>query len=193
MTVSGFEIAQTEVTAGLWLEVMGSLPYGNKDSEPNKPVVNVSWYDCQEFILKFNALTGRKFRPPTEAEWEYAARGGNRATSQTLYSGSNVIGDVAWYYSNSSSSTHEVAGKAANVLGFFDMSGNVYEWCNDWYGSYSSSQQTNPTGPTSGSNRVLRGGSWYNGATYCRVSNRIYNSVTFRFNNSGMRLALTVE
>ena len=197
-----YYMGETEVTQALWYAVMGQKPtsdgsawsstYGLGD---NYPAYYISWNDCQEFISKLNQLTGLTFRLPTEAEWEYAARGGNRATSQTLYSGSNVIGDVAWYYNNSSSCTHKVAGKAANVLGLFDMSGNVYEWCNDWYGNlyYSSNSQTDPTGPASGTFRVLRGGSWFNGNINCRVAYRSSNSVTNRASNIGMRLALTAE
>ena len=194
-----YYMGETEVTQALWYAVMGQKPTSDgsawsdtKGLGDNYPAYYISWNDCQEFISKLNQLTGLTFRLPTEAEWEYAARGGHKATLQTQYSGSNTIDDVAWYTSNSSSSTHEVAGKAANVLGLYDMSGNMYEWCNDWYGSYSSSQQTNPTGPTNGSNRVLRGGSWYNGATYCRVAYRDNYSVSHRL-NIGMRLALTAE
>ena len=195
-----FYIGETEVTQALWYAVMGQKPtsdgsawsstYGLGD---NYPAYYISWNDCQEFISKLNQLTGLTFRLPTEAEWEYAARGGHKATLQTQYSGSNTIDDVAWYYSNSSSSTHPVAGKAANVLGLYDMSGNVWEWCNDWYGSYSSGAQTDPTGPSGGLYRVLRGGSWYSIASRCRVACRGNNSVTGRLNNNGMRLALTAE
>ena len=191
-----YYIGETEVTQALWYAVMGQKPtsdgsawessYGLGD---NYPAYRISWNDCQEFISKLNQLTGLSFRLPTEAEWEYAARGGNKATIQTLYSGSNTIDEVAWYYDNSSSSTHEVAGKAANALGLYDMSGNVWEWCNDWYGSYSSGAQTDPTGPSGGLYRVLRGGDWYDFATNCRVAYRNLDSVTFR-HVYGMRLAL---
>ena len=195
-----YYLGETEVTQALWYAVMGQKPtsdgsawsstYGLGD---NYPAYNISWNDCQEFISKLNQLTGLTFRLPTEAEWEYAARGGNRAISQTLYSGSNTIGDVAWYDGNSSSSTHAVAGKSANALGLYDMSGNVWEWCNDWYGSYSSGAQTDPTGPSSGSFRVLRGGSWFRDATGCRVAYRYGISVSSRYYYNGMRLALTAE
>ena len=195
-----YYLGETEVTQALWYAVMGQKPtsdgsawsstYGLGD---NYPAYNISWNDCQEFISKLNQLTGLTFRLPTEAEWEYAARGGNKATTQTLYSGSNTIGDVAWYDGNSSSSTHAVAGKSANALGLYDMSGNVWEWCNDWYGSYSSGAQTDPTGPSSGSFRVLRGGSWFRDATGCRVAYRYGISVSSRYYYNGMRLALTAE
>lgn len=195
-----YYMGETEVTQALWYAVMGQKPTADGvqwSSEhglgDNYPAYSISWNDCQEFITKLNQLTGLTFRLPTEAEWEYAARGGNKATTQTLYSGSNTIGDVAWYGGNSSSSTQIVAGKKANVLGLYDMSGNLYEWCNDWYDwydSYSSSPQTDPTGPSGGSNRVLRGGSWYLNATYCRVAYRNGSSVTNRNSYYGMRLAL---
>ena len=197
-----YYMGATEVTQALWYAVMGQKPtsdgsawsptYGLGD---NYPAYLISWNDCQEFISKLNQLTGLTFRLPTEAEWEYAARGGHKATIQTLYSGSNTIDDVAWYYSNSSSSTHEVAGKTANVLGLYDMSGNVWEWCNDWYGSsyYSSNPQTDPIGPTSGSYRVSRGGSWSDIASCCRVAYRGNSPVVNRGRNIGMRLALTAE
>lgn len=135
-----------------------------------------------------NTLTGRSFRLPTEAEWEFAARGGNASEGYT-YSGSNTVGDVAWYGSYSSSKTHEVATKAPNELGIYDMRGNVWEWCQDWYGSYSSSAQTNPTGPTSGSNRVIRGGSWYS-SDGCRVAYRGDLMPSLGSSDYGFRLAL---
>ena len=196
-----YYLGETEVTQALWYAVMGQKPtsdgsawsstYGLGD---NYPAYYISWNDCQEFISKLNQLTGLTFRLPTEAEWEYAARGGNKATTQTLYSGSNTIGDVAWYDDNSSSSTHAFAGKSANALGLYDMSGNVWEWCNDWYGSYSSGAQTDPTGSSSGSSRVLRGGGWNYSANDCRVAKRHHVSVLNRRSYSvGMRLALTVE
>ena len=193
-----YYMGETEVTQALWYAVMGQKPVSGSSYQwydeiglgDNYPAYYISWNDCQEFITKLNQLTGLTFRLPTEAEWEYAARGGNKATTQTLYSGSNTIGDVAWYTSNSSSSTQKVAGKASNALGLYDMSGNVWEWCYDWYGSYSSGAQTDPTGPTSVSYRVLRGGSWYNIATLCRVAYRYNFSVSNRDYYSGMRLAL---
>jgi len=161
------------------------------------PVEQVSWNDCQTFITKLNELTGRNFRLPTEAEWEFAARGGNASEGYT-YSGSNTVGEVAWYWDNipSQSSgttgygTQPVATKAPNELGIYDMSGNVWEWCQDWYGSYSSSSQTNPTGPTSGSGRVDRGGSWDNIGNYCRVAYRLSPAPDIRNRSHGFRLAL---
>lgn len=188
VTLTGYCIGETEVTQELWQAVMGSNPSyftGNLQ----RPVEYVSWNDCQEFIKKLNQLTGKTFRLPTEAEWEYAARGGSQSLGYK-YAGSNTIGDVAWYTSNSSSTTHPVKQKQANELGLYDMSGNVWEWCQDWYDSYSSSSQTNPAGPSSGSYRVLRGGGWDYDATNCRVSDRIYGSPSGRDYYGGLRLSL---
>ena len=186
VTLSDYYIGETEVTQELWEAVMGSNP-SYFSGNPQRPVEYVSWNDCQEFITKLNELTGKNFRLPTEAEWEYAARGGNKSQGYK-YSGSNTIGNVAWYYDNSSSETHDVKTKQANELGIYDMSGNVWEWCQDWYGSYSSGSQTNPTGPSSGSDRVLRGGSWGNNALYCRVSGRSGYSPGNRFSIYGFRV-----
>ena len=188
VTLSSYYIGETEVTQELWEAVMGSNPSYFKGS--SNPVEKVSWNDCQTFIQKLNSLTGKTFRLPTEAEWEYAARGGNKSRGYQ-YSGSNTIGDVAWYTENSSRKTHPVKTKQPNELGIYDMSGNVYEWCQDGYGSYSSSSQTNPTGPSSGSYRVLRGGSWGSRARYCRVAFRGNDAPGIRDNYLGLRLALS--
>lgn len=186
---SSYYMGETEVTQELYQAVVGSNP--SSYSGTQKPVTNVSWNDCQTFITKLNNLTGLTFRLPTEAEWEYAARGGSKSKGY-LYSGSNTIGDVAYYYDNrSGSGATNVKSKSPNELGLYDMSGNVWEWCQDWYGSYSSSAQTNPTGPTSGSGRVLRGGSWGISAASCRVAYR--NSVTpsYTYHYNGFRLVLS--
>ena len=191
VTLSSYSIGQTEVTQALWQAVMGSNP-SSFTGDLQRPVERVSWNDCQTFINKLNELTGKQFRLPTEAEWEYAARGGNRSQGYK-YAGSNTIGDVAWYTDNSSRTTHPVATKAPNELGLYDMSGNVWEWCQDWYGSYSSDVQTNPTGPSSGFSRVYRGGGWSGSATYCRVSCRLSISPTDASASNdglGFRLAL---
>ncbi len=186
VTLSSFSIGETEVTQELWEAVMGSNPSRFEGSQ--LPVERVSWNDCQTFITKLNQLTGQTFRLPTEAEWDYAARGGNQSKGYQ-YSGSNNIGEVAWYDGNSSSKTHDVALKAPNELGLYDMSGNVWEWCQDWYGSYSSSSQTNPQGPSSGSSRVIRGGSWDGNARICRVSHRLNYSPSGTGTDLGFRLA----
>ena len=188
VTLSDYCIGETEVTQELWQAVMGSNP-SNFTGNLQRPVEKVSWNDCQEFIKKLNQLTGKTFRLPTEAEWEYAARGGSQSKGYK-YAGSNTIGDVAWYTSNSSSTTHPVKQKQANELGLYDMSGNVWEWCQDWYDSYSSTPQTNPAGPSSGSNRVNRGGSWCGNARGCRVSDRGRSTPTNRCLDLGLRLAL---
>ncbi len=186
---NNYYIGQTEVTQALWKAVMGSNPSNFKGD--NRPVEKVSWNDCQTFITKLNKRTGQNFRLPTEAEWEYAARGGKKSQGYQ-YSGSNNLNEVAWYTDNSSSHTHDVATKRPNELGVYDMSGNVWEWCQDWYGSYSSTSQTNPTGPTSGwSYRVFRGGRWYDGARNCRSSNRSGNSPGGTYGDVGLRLVLS--
>ena len=187
VTLSGFAIGVTEVTQALWQAVMGSNPSyftGNLQ----RPVEQVPWNDCRLFIAKLNQLTGKNFRLPTEAEWEFAARGGNLSQGYK-YAGSNTIDEVAWYDSNSGSTTHAVGTKYPNELGLYDMSGNVGEWCQDWFGYYSSNAQTNPTGPASGSQRVIRGSCWNYSAWSCRVSYRYgYSPVGCNFH--GLRLAL---
>ena len=188
VTLSDYYIGETEVTQELWEAVMGSNPSEFK-GDNQRPVEYVSWYDCQEFIKKLNQLTGKKFRLPTEAEWEYAARGGKYSRGYK-YSGSNDVDEVAWYESNSGETTHPVATKEANELGLYDMNGNVWEWCKDWYGYYQSNSQTNPTGPSEGERRVLRGGSWFLSSVFVRVSNRDCNTPDYRSINNGLRLAL---
>ena len=169
VTLSSYRIGKYEVTQDLWEAVMGSNPSDFKDSR--KPVEMVSWDDCQEFIRKLNELTGASFRLPTEAEWEFAARGGNLSCGY-IFSGSNEFDGVAWYGGNSDEPTNDVGTKSPNELGLYDMSGNVYEWCNDWYGVYSSEQQINPKGPRNGAYRVVRGGGAGSNAKRCRVSIR---------------------
>ena len=188
VTLSSFYICKYEVTQALWKAVMGSNPSSFKGD--NLPVETVSWDDCQTFIRKLNAMTGKNFRLPTEAEWEFAARGGNNSRGYK-YAGSNNIETVAWYDDNSGSKTHVVGTKSPNELGIYDMSGNVLEWCQDWKGSYSSASQTNPTGASSGSSRVLRGGSWNNFARNCRSSYRYGNAPDYRNIGSGLRLVLS--
>ena len=187
VTLSGYYIGKTEVTQALWKAVMGSNPSEFKGDD--LPVERVSWYDCQEFIRELNALTGQNFRLPTEAEWEFACRGGNNSRGYK-YSGSNYIDNVAWYDGNSEDKTHPVATKLPNELGLYDMSGNVWEWCSDWNGKYSSGAQTNPKGPYDGSYRVIRGGSWIFSVGYCRSSRRYNDIPMYRNYCFGLRLAL---
>ena len=187
VTLSSYYIGKTEVTQALWQAVMGSNPSNFKGAD--LPVECVSWDDCQEFIQKLNRLTGRNFRLPTEAEWEFACRGGNNSRGYK-YSGSNYIDNVAWYWDNSGGKTHPVGTKAPNELGIYDMSGNVWEWCSDWYADYTSYSQTDPTGPQSGSFRVSRGGSWGSIARCCRSSGRGGSDPSDRSNILGLRLAL---
>ncbi|MGM9799627.1 MAG: SUMF1/EgtB/PvdO family nonheme iron enzyme [Muribaculaceae bacterium] len=189
VTLSGYYIGKYEVTQAQWKAIMGkNRSYFRGD---NLPVEKVSWDDCQEFIRKLNQLTGEKFSLPTEAQWEYAARGGK--SGGTKYSGSKNIGNVAWYKDNSGEKTHPVGTKSPNDLGIYDMSGNVNEWCQDWYGKYSAYSQTNPTGPGSGSDRVYRGGCWNFSASGCRVSYRIYNTPDYRSSDLGFRLCLSIS
>ncbi len=188
VTVSSYQIGKYEVTQAQWRAVMGNNPSSFSGCD-NCPVDNVSWNEVQDFIRKLNQQTGKNYRLPTEAEWEYAARGGNKSKGYK-YSGSTDIGSVAWYSSNSGGKTHPVGQKQANELGIYDLTGNVWEWCEDRYGNYSSSSQTNPKGPSTGSYRVLRGGSWNFVAEYCRVSDRNGSTPRDRYNYSGFRLVL---
>jgi len=191
VTVRDFSIGQTEVTQALWLAVMGTNPSEFTGNLQN-PVEMVSWDDCQEFITRLNMLTGKSFRLPTEAEWEYAARGGNKSQGNK-YAGSSNIDEVCWYTDNSDATTHAVATKSPNELELYDMSGNVYERCQDWYYedySFISGEQINPTGPDSGTLRVMRGGSYMIDANRCRVSRRGYITPTLKRNYIGLRLAL---
>lgn len=180
-----YYIGKTEVTQALWKAVMGDNPSSFEGD--NLPVEFVLWYDCQKFISKLNSMTGQNFRLPTEAEWEFAARGGNNS-NHYQYSGSNKLDDVAWYDGNSGSKTHAVATKQPNELGVYDMSGNVCEMCSDWFGNYSSGSQTNPAGPNEGSYFVIRGGRFNDDAWLCRSSFRSYDSHDVSY--IGFRLVL---
>ena len=188
VTLSSYYIGETEVTQALWKAVMGRNPSRFKGDD--LPVENVSWDDCQTFISKLNALTGKRFRLPTEAEWEFAARGGNQSR-HTQFSGSSRVDDVAWHEGNSGFKMHPVKTKQPNELGLYDMSGNVEEWCQDLYGSYSSDAQTNPTGASSGDYRVYRGGSWGYPSEGCRSSTRTYDSPGISDGCVGLRLVLS--
>ena len=171
VTLLSFSIGRYEVTQEEWMAVMDNNPSEFKSSR--RPVECVNWEDCQAFISKLNALTGRQFRLPSEAEWEFAARGGNKSMGYE-FSGSNNVGDVAWCHENAEDKTHVVGTKAPNELGLYDMSGNVWEWCQDWYAT--------------GISRVCRGGGWRNVVGYCSVFDR-YSYNSFRMNNLGLRLA----
>ena len=206
VTVSDFYIGKYEVTQDLYESVMGNNPSYFKESGKDAPVEKVSWYDAVEYCNKRSDKEGLKrcysgsgenincdfdangYRLPTEAEWEFAARGGNKSKGYT-YSGSNDINEVAWYRDNSGSKTHSAGGKQANELGIYDMSGNVWEWCWDWYVDYSSGSQNNPRGSSSGSYRVYRGGSWSYGASYCRIAYRSCYDPGFSSSNLGFRFA----
>ena len=204
VTLSDYYIGQTEVTQALWRAVMGTTVQQQRDKAntswsiygegDNYPMYYINWEECQTFVQKLNSLLssqlgGKRFALPTEAQWEYAARGGKKSNGYK-YSSSNTIGNVAWYTDNSGSSTHPVATKSPNELGLYDMSGNVYEWCKDWYGNYTSSSQSNPQGASSGRRRVLRGGSWDYDASFCRVSYRSYCAPADRRGVLGLRLVL---
>jgi formylglycine-generating enzyme required for sulfatase activity len=180
-TVATFKIGKTEVTQALWKAVMNNNPSVFKGD--SLPVESVSWNECQLFISKLNSITGERFRLPTEAEWEYAARGGNKSLGYQ-YSGGNNIYEVAWCKDNSDEKTHPVATKLPNELGLYDMSGNVYEWTSDpWSENYNSSKDTEQ--------RVFRGGCWFDTSNYARVSSRTAELTSFTFAPiAGLRLAL---
>lgn len=185
--LDSYYIGETVVTQALWEAVMHTSPRIFNKGE-DLPIENVSWNDCQEFIKRINDLTKMNFRLPTEAEWEFAARGGNKSNSYK-YAGDKKIDCVAWYVKNSDGKPHPVKSKSKNELGLYDMSGNVYEWCQDWFGNYNSSKESNPLGPSSGGFRVIRGGSWKNDKEKCRVSSRGgYNPEYYQ---NGFRLCLS--
>ncbi len=187
--LSDFSIGKYEVTQAQWRAVMGVNPsYFRLNNCANCPVETVTWNDIQLFITKLNALTGKVYRLPTEAEWEYAARGG-KLSKGYIYSGSNTIDDVAWYRDNSNLRTYEVGQKKANELGIYDMIGNAREWCSDWYGSYTASSQTNPTGPSDGAIRVLRGSSFADEAWFGPVAFRSGTHPNSRDRYYGFRVA----
>jgi hypothetical protein len=191
VTVNDFYISKYPVTQALWKQIMRTNPSANQDCN-NCPVDKVNWNSAQAFIQKLNAKTGKKYRLPTEAEWEFAARGGNQSNGYK-YSGSDDINVVAWYNGNSGGKTHPVGTKAANELNIYDMSGNVFEWVNDWYADYSSTAQTNPRGPSNGTKRILRGGSWYDVAEFSRVTFRNPENQGLIDPHVGFRLVRSAE
>lgn len=188
VTLSSFYIGKYEVTQKEWKAIMGNNPSSHKGD--NYPVENVSWEDIQDFLKKLNANTKHKYRLPTEAEWEYACRGGVSSNLLT-YSGANTINSVAWYGANSGTETHLVGTKQPNELGIYDMSGNVMEWCSDLYDKnyYTTSPSKNPTGKNKGSNRVIRGGSWGCDAINCEVTSRYNYDASKGYGSHGFRLA----
>lgn len=186
VTLSSYYIGKYEVTQAEWKAVMGDNP--SFCCGDDLPVEQVSWYDCQDFIHKLNSLTGKNFRLPTEAEWEFAARGGNNSRGYR-YSGGNNVGSVAWYCENSST-TNSVGTKSPNELGLYDMTCNVWEWCQDWYDSYPFLSQINPTGAEKGAFRVFRGGCWLDDEKTCRVSCRNFSAPEDGAINVGLRLAM---
>jgi formylglycine-generating enzyme required for sulfatase activity len=219
VSLSDFYMGETEVTQALWQAVMGNTISNQRDKAKSAypsmnfpmrgmgddyPMYYVSWEECQKFVTALNEKVreqlpkGWQFALPTESQWEYAARGGKQGGSYYKYSGSEKIDEVAWYGDNSGKQAHPVKKKKANELGLYDMSGNVWEWCQDWYGAYGNSFQSDPVGPASGRSCVLRGGSWRYGSDYCRVSNRGdsgdslhgISSPGFRISYYGFRLSL---
>ncbi len=196
VTVSDFYIGQVEITQAQWQAVMGTSVYQQQSKAVGSstygtgndyPMYYVSWEEAKEFCRRLSQQTGKTYRLPTEAEWEYAARGGKK-TQNTKYAGGYSLDYVGWYTNNSGGKTHAVGTKNANELGIYDMSGNVWEWCEDWYGDYRSYDTDNPTGASSGSYRVLRGGSWRSNAGNCRVSNRNGSSPGHRDDSDGFRV-----
>ena len=190
VALDAYYIGAFEVTQGQWEKVMGTNPsYFTKGED--YPVERVSWEDAQAFCRELSRKTGRKYSLPTEAQWEYAARGGKKNES-TKYSGSSSIDSVGWYCDNTNQGTYPVGQKHPNALGIYDMSGNVREWCQDWYGEnyYADSPLTNPTGPSTGFERVMRGGSWFFNARSCRVSQRGYTNPNLHIALNGFRLCL---
>ena len=186
VTLSSFYIGKYPVTQGQWKMVMGNNP-AYFDKGDNYPVENVRWEDAQEFIRQLNMQTGKNYRLPTEAEWEYACRGG-KLSAHYKFSGSNNASDVAWHKENCNESTHPVGTKLPNELGIYDMSGNVWEWCSDWSAPYPAEAQTNPAGPSSGDYRVLRGGSWRVPISDCRITFRYDIKPDDHFYSLGFRV-----
>ena len=185
-----YYIGTTEVPQALWLAVMKNNPSTKRGLR--YPVETVSWDDCQEFIARLNAITGKQFRLPTEAEWEFAASGGNLSQGY-LHSGSSECNDVAWNEANSEGSIHKVGTLEPNELGLYDMSGNVWEWCSDWFGPYTDAPQTDPTGADGDEFRVNRGGGYDDDVFYTTVTTRSFLRPYLDCANLGLRLVFTAE
>ena len=198
VSLSDFYIGETEVTQALWMAVMGHDNNPSYWKGNTLPVERVSWAECHRFVARLNKYLAKElpegyhFALPSEAQWEYAARGGMKSAG-TRYSGGNDLKQLAWFYDNSNERTHDVRVKTANELGVFDMSGNVWEWCEDWYNeSYYAENQswTNPMNDVEATYRVLRGGSWNYAAPYSRCATRDYGSIHTRYEDCGFRVAL---
>lgn len=186
VTLSDYYIGETEITNELWSAIMGNNP-SDIFSRPEQPVNNVSWYDCQKFINRLSSLTGIHFTLPTEAQWEFAARGGNKS-KQFKYSGGNNIKTVGWYKGNAKNGLHDVKKLAPNELGLYDMSGNAYEWCSDWYGLYKADEKSDPKGPSSGTLKVNRSGSAGEKDVLTRISCRLGNNPNHKHQGTGFRI-----
>lgn len=188
VTINAFYMCKYDVTQKEWKTIMGSLPAANTCE--NCPVINVTWFDAQQFINKLNQLSGKNYRLPTEAEWEYAAKGGNKGHGYK-FSGANEANEVAWYDSTLSKSIHPVGQKKPNELGLYDVSGDVWQWCSDWFDPkyYRNSPSNNPAGPPSGKvDKVVRGGSWWGPMRDCRVANRDKFPAESKDDDVGFRL-----
>lgn len=192
VTLSDYYIGQTEVTQHLWKKVMGDENNPSATKGNNLPVTNITWDEAQVFVERLSELTGMRFRLPTEAEWEYAARGGQKSKGYT-YAGSDDIDEVAWYAGNSGNKLHSIGEKSPNELGIFDMTGNAWEWCQDWYGAYSTEAQVNPTGPNFGSSRVLRSGSYTTTIERCTAKFRQARQANYPDTHIGLRIVLEPE
>lgn len=193
--VSDFYLGKYEVTQELWEKVMGTNPSSNRKPGPDFPVDGVSWDNTKDFIKKLNALTGKQYRLPTEAEWEYAARSGGKDKMWGGTSDEKSLGKYAWFIKNSAQKTHKVGSKKPNDLGLYDMTGNVGEWCQDWYrvSYYDSSPKDNPQGPDKGEMRVMRGGSWNDGSISLRPVSRAWYPPASNSSVFGLRLGLSAR
>jgi hypothetical protein len=191
VALDAYYIASTEVTQALWKAIMPEWEFIEEVYLPSFPICYVSWNDCQEFVRRLDSITGMPFRLPTEAEWEFAARGGNKSKGYR-FAGGNIVDSISWGLSNAGFRTHEVKQKQPNELGLYDMTGNVSEWCSDWYAPYHLGTEPNPQGPTTGQEKIMRGSSYSNCQDNSYISHRYMAAPTEATNYCGMRLALTL-
>lgn len=191
VSLDSYYIGEFEVTQELWINVMNNNPSYFKNNQ-QRPVEMVNYLNIQDFITKLKSMTGKLFALPTEAQWEYAARGGIERQYRHKYSGSDILDDVAWYNANSDRQTHPVGQKQPNELGIYDMNGNVWEWCNDIYEEYKSDPQENPEGAFQGSYRVIRGGAYTGTKVNNRITNRLNSDVLYENDNLGFRLVMNL-